>query len=136
MNTDTEKEYAHAEVTNQIIKAFYTVYNSLGYGFLESVYEKALQIELQEAGFRVDPQVPITVHYRGNIVGEFRADLVVNDLVILELKAAKEIEPAFEAQLLNYLKATKIEIGLLLNFGPRPSVRRFVFDNPRKQNLR
>jgi GxxExxY protein len=136
MNTDIEKEYPHADVTERIIKGFYTVYNSLGYGFLESVYEKALQYELQDGGLQVDAQTAIAVHYRGHVVGEFRADLVVNEVVIVELKAAKEMDPAFEAQLLNYLKATKVEIGLLLNFGPRPTVRRFVFDNARKHHLR
>jgi GxxExxY protein len=80
----------------------------------------------------VGAQVPIAVHYRGHVVGDFRADLLVNGLVILELKAAKDLDPAFEAQLLNYLKATKIEVGLLLNFGPRPTARRFAFDNTRK----
>src|SRR5579862_2428267 len=130
MNPDSNSAFAHKELTDRIIKAFYAVYNSLGYRFLESVYEKALLVELQAAGLSVGEQVPIIVSYRGQVVGEFRADLVVNSTILLELKAAKDIDPVFEAQLLNYLKATDIEVGLLLNFGPRPSVKRYVFDNP------
>ncbi len=105
--------------------------NDLGVGFLECVYENALSVALSEAGLKVGRQVPLAVWYRG--VGEFRADMVVNDKVLLELKTAKSIEFAFEKQTLNYLRATSLEVGLILNFGPAPQFRRFVFENPKKE---
>jgi len=119
-------------LTNQIIQAFYVVYNTLGYGFLEKVYENALLLELGKMGLQVDNQLPITVYYHGQSVGEFFADLVVNDLVIVELKAAPTLLNEHEAQLLNYLNATSSEVGLLLNFGPKPQIKRKVFDNQHK----
>ncbi len=123
----------HQEITEKIIRVFYEVYNELGQGFLESVYEKAMMIALSEAGLAVAEQQPITVRFRGEIVGEFRADLLVNNLIIVELKAARTIESAFAAQVLNYLRATDIEIGLLMNFGPQPEFKRFIYDNERKK---
>jgi GxxExxY protein len=125
----------HGEITNQIIKAFYKVYNALGYGFAEKVYENALFIELEEFELKVKQQQPINVFYNGKLVGEYFADLVVEDCVIVELKASESLSPANEAQLLNYLKATKIEVGLLLNFGQKPEHKRKYFTNDRKDLL-
>ncbi|MBT3339209.1 MAG: GxxExxY protein [Anaerolineae bacterium] len=117
----------HQDITSKIISAFYTVYNTLGYGFLEKVYENALIIELEKRGLAVRQQVPIQVYYEGKVVGEYFADLLINDKVIVELKAAKEIVDAHEAQLVNYLKATNIEVGLLLNFGTEAKFKRKIF---------
>ena len=123
----------HADLTEKVIGIFYDVYNELGYGFLESIYECSLAIALQEAGLKVDRQVPIPVWFRGQKVGEFRGDMLIEDSVLLELKSARMLEPAHEAQLLHYLKSTEIEVGLLLNFGQRPQFRRLLFDNARKK---
>ncbi len=122
----------HSGLTEKIIGVFFDVYNELGPGFLESVYEASVEIALDDAGLRVERQVPIPVWFRGRNVGDFRADLLIDGSVILELKAARTLESAHEAQLLNYLRATSIEVGLLLNFGPKPEFKRFVFDNARK----
>ena len=132
MNTD-EHGFKHKELTERIIGAFYDVYNDLGYGFLESVYHNAIFYELRKRSLRVEREVAVPVRYQGILVGEFRADLVVEGAIVLELKAASQLERAHEAQLLNYLKATDCEIGLLLNFGPRAVFRRLIFDNPRKK---
>ncbi|MBL7062618.1 MAG: GxxExxY protein [Anaerolineae bacterium] len=121
------------EITGAIIKAFYTVYNALGYGFLEKVYENALVHELAEQGLRVRQQMPIQVYYDGISVGEYFADLAVEDCVIVELKAAESLRPEHTAQLINYLKATDVEVGLLLNFGPKPAFARKIFTNDRKK---
>jgi len=126
----------HEEITSAIIAAYYAVYNTLGYGFLEKVYENALILELQKRGLTVKQQVPIKVYYGGQVVGEYFADLLVNDLVILELKAAEQIIKAHEAQLVNYLKATDLEVGLILNFGPKAEFKRKIFSNERKQSLK
>ena len=123
----------HADLTEKIIGIFYDFYNELGYGFLESVYEESLVIALREAGLTVDRQVPVPVWFRDHKVGEFRADILVEGSVLLELKSARAIEAAYEAQLLHYLKSTEIEVGLLLNFGSRPQFRRLLFDNERKK---
>ena len=122
----------HQEVTEKVIGVYYEVYNELGHGFLESVYEQAMLIALSEAGLHVARQLPITVHFRGQVVGEFRADIMVNNQVIVEIKAARTIESAYEAQIMHYLRATDVEIGLLMNFGPKPEFKRFIFDNERK----
>jgi GxxExxY protein len=126
MNAD-RANLIHGELTERVIGVFFDVYNTLGHGFLESVYENALAIALSEAGLQVQCQVPISVSFRGRSVGEFRVDLLVADRMIIETKAANTLTPAHEAQLLNYLKATKIPIGLLLNFGPRPQFKRRIF---------
>ncbi|MCB0033379.1 MAG: GxxExxY protein [Anaerolineales bacterium] len=126
------KTHKHSELTHKIIGAFYDVYNELGYGFLEKVYENALVIELRQRGFNVVQQKPIEVNYKDIVVGSYFADVIVNDEVLLELKAAKELKEDHEAQILNYLKATEYEVGLLLNFGPKPSHVRKAFDNYRK----
>ena len=121
----------HKEITSAIISAFYTVYNTLGYGFLEKVYENALVLELEKRGLKVQTQYPIEVYYEGKIVGKYFADLLVSDIVIVELKAAEKLIAAHETQLINYLKATDIEVGLLLNFGKEAKYKRRVFS---KQN--
>jgi GxxExxY protein len=123
----------HAELTELIIGVFYDVYNELGFGFLESVYRKSLQLALREKNLKVEAEVAVPVFFRGINVGDFRADLVVNDCILLELKTAETIIVAHEAQLLNYLRATALEVGLILNFGPKAQVRRLLFDNERKQ---
>lgn len=112
---------------------FYEVYTELGHGFIESVYEKSLAIALREEGFEVLQQIDVPVWFRGVQVGDFSADLLVDQKVIIELKSARAIDPAHVAQLLNYLRATDIEVGLLLNFGPSPELKRLVFENSRKQ---
>lgn len=125
----------HSELTGRIIKAFYTVYNELGYWFNESVYERSLLIELLKTGLNARSQFEIPVFYRGQSVGNYKADIVVNGCVLVELKSASGISKEHEAQLLNYLKATRIEVGLLFNFGPEPQLKRFVLDNHRKGSL-
>lgn len=122
----------HSDVTDQVLNAFYKVHRTLGYGFTEKVYENSLPIELRKAGLHVDQQHEIEVFYDGQSVGTYFADLVVNDCVMIELKAVKQLVEDHDAQLLNYLKATRIEVGLLLNFGPTPEVKRRVYDNERK----
>jgi GxxExxY protein len=129
-------KYLHVDLTERIIAAFYTVYNSLGYGFLEKVYENALAIEMRKAGHEVEQQYPIKVYYDGRVVGEYYADLVVDDAVIVEIKAVRQLPKEHEAQLLNYLKATPYEVGLLLNFGPKPEIKRKAYSNERKPNLK
>jgi len=129
----TEAGLKHADVTEKIIGVFYDVYNELGYGFLECVYEESLVIALYEAGLTANRQIPLPVWFRGQKVGEFRADLLVQNCVLLELKTARSLDTAHEAQLLHYLKSTEIEVGMLLNFGARPQFRRLLFDNERKK---
>jgi GxxExxY protein len=124
--------YKHSDLTSAIINAFYHVYNELGYGFLEKVYENALAHELRKRGFTVAQQAPLQVTYDGIVVGSYFADILVNNSVILELKAADGIAEEHEAQLLNYLKASQIDIGLLLNFGPRPQIKRKIFETARE----
>ncbi len=125
----------HVEITGKVIGAFFKVYNTLGYGFNEKVYENALAIELRKAGLKTVKQQEIVVYYDGEGVGDYRADIIVNDVVIVELKAARELAEEHEAQLLNYLKATTIEVGLLLNFGVKAEHKRKVYDNERKGSL-
>ncbi len=123
----------HADVTEGIIGVFYDAYNELGYGFLECVYEESLVIALTDAGLTANRQIHLPVWFRGHKVGEFRADMLVEHSVLLELKSARSLDPAHEAQLLHYLKSTEIEVGMLLNFGSRPQFRRLLFDNERKK---
>ena len=129
----TQPGLKYADLTAKIIGIFYDVYNELGYGFLESVYEESLVIALRQVGLIVNRQVPIPVWFRNQKVGEFRADVTVEGTVLLELKCAKGLDPAHEAQILHYLKSTDIEIGLLFNFGLKPQFRRLLFDNERKK---
>ena len=119
----------HKETTDKILKGFYNVYNTLGYGFLEKVYENALLLELRSIGLLVEKQVPIKVYFKEQQVGEYYADLIVEDNVIVELKAAEGLCEEHEFQLINYLKATDIEVGLLLNFGKKPQFKRRIFTN-------
>lgn len=119
----------HRELTQSVLKHFYDVYNELGYGFLERVYQNALYYELKDNGFKVEAQKKIKVYYKKVEVGEYYADIVVNDLVILELKAQDYLVEENEFQLLNYLKSTNCEVGLLLNFGKKPEFIRKVFQN-------
>jgi GxxExxY protein len=123
-----ESKLQHADATEKIIGAAFAVYSELGYGFLESVYQKAIQVELHQAGLKCEIECPITVKYRNIIVGDFRADLFVNDVVIVELKTAKNYNAEDEPQLLNELKATGIKVGLLINFGrTKVEFKRMVF---------
>ncbi len=124
------------DLSNKIIKAFYTVYNKLGYGFLEKVYENSMMIELEKFGFNCRNQFPIKVYYEKMKVGIYYADIIVNDSIILELKAAENLCEEHEIQLINYLKATSIEVGLLLNFGKQPQFKRKIFTNNRKISIR
>jgi GxxExxY protein len=126
------RSYRHVELTRKIIGVFLQVYGELGYGFLESVYRSAMAIALSEAGLEVEPEVKLHARFRGRFVGTFRADLLVEGTVLVELKAARAIDSAHIAQLLNYLRCTVVEVGLILNFGPTPKVRRLVFANHRK----
>jgi GxxExxY protein len=126
MNAD-QQGLLHGELTDRVLRAFFDVYTQLGHGFLESVYEAALTIALNESGLKAERQVPISVRFRGRCIGEYRADLVVEDLLILEIKAQAALSPINEAQLLNYLKATGMQVGLLLNFGPKPQFKRRIF---------
>ena len=121
----------HKELTDKILSAFFDVYNELGYGFLEKVYQNSLYLELKARGFNVEAKKQIRVYYKGHEVGEYYADLVVEELVILELKAANSMVVEFENQLINYLRGTDLEVGLILNFGKRPEFIRKVYENKR-----
>lgn len=129
----SEENYLHKEITQKIIKAFYNVYNSLGFGFLEKVYENALKIELQEMGLLVEQQKHIKVFYKTLEVGDYFADLLIENLIIIELKAAESICEEHEAQLLNYLRATDKELGFLFNFGKKAEFKRKIFTNDQKK---
>jgi len=124
--------YKHSELPDLIIGVFYDVYNEMGFGFLESVYRNALQLALQDKGLAVEAEVSVSVFFRSRNVGDFPADLIVNKCILLELKTADAIAAAHEAQVLNYLRATSLELALILNFGPKPQVRRLLLDNRRK----
>lgn len=129
MNADLK----YFALTQQIIGVYYEVYNELGMGFLESVYQKSLALALDSAGLKVCSGIDIPVWFRGHRVGQFEGDLLVEQCVLLELKAARALSSAHLAQLLNYLRATDIEVGLLLNFGPKPEFKRVAYDNSRKR---
>ncbi|MCU0454395.1 MAG: GxxExxY protein [Bacteroidetes bacterium] len=128
--------YLHEQLTERVIRCFYEVYNELGYGFLEKVYEQSLMIRLRECELPAVRQMPISVQYHGYIVGNYAADILVDQKVIVEIKAVEHLVVDHEYQLINYLRATDVEVGLLLNFGPKPEVRRKVFANERKSGLR
>ncbi|WP_026841101.1 GxxExxY protein [Citrifermentans bremense] len=119
----------HESITDKILNAFYNVYNTLGFGFLEKVYENALTIELTKLGLEVKQQIQVPVYYDGILVGDYFADVLVQDVIILELKAAEAIRNEHYAQLTNYLKASNKEVGLLLNFGKKPEFKRIIFTN-------
>lgn len=135
MDAVQEFQGLHADLTGKIIGLFYAVARDLGYGFLESVYRRSLLLALREAGFHAEEEVAINVVYRGQLVGKFYADIVVNGLIVLELKAADEITKLFEAQLLHYLRSSMMEVGLVLAFGNRPQFSRVQMTNNRKPNL-
>ena len=139
-NTDTAASGAgagllHRAITDRVLGGFFRVYRELGAGFLEAVYARSLAIELIEIGLELGSEVPVSVCYRGREVGFFRADLVVAGRVLVELKAAERLVAAHEQQVINYLNATQLEVALLLNFGPRPTFRRFVLTNNNKHHL-
>ena len=125
----------HADLTEAVIECFYEVYKTLGYGFLEKVYENSLRITLRERGFNVEQQAPVRVRYRDQEVGRYFADLLINDLVIVEVKSVIRLAAEHEAQLLNYLKATGLEVGLLMNFGPKPEFKRKVFETAKSPDF-
>ena len=131
MNTDY-KDSKYKELTEKIIGIFYKVYNNLGYGFLENVYENAMVLDFKKENIPAVSQYAIKVLYEDEIVGKYFADILVDGKVIVEIKAARNLALENEAQLLNYLKATDKEVGLLLNFGPKPELKRKIFDNFRK----
>jgi GxxExxY protein len=124
----------HKELTHNIIRVFYGVYNELGHGFLESVYQRSLGLALESAGLKIRSQVKIPVWFRRQRVGQFEGDMLVEDSVLLELKVARCLDLAHQAQLLNYLRATDVEVGLLLNFGLKPEFKRLILDNASKTN--
>jgi len=124
-----------AELTDQIINVYYTVYNALGYGFLEKVYETAMLQEFERRGLQVEQQRNIEVYFSGKLVGDYYADLVVENRVILEIKSAEAMHDSFVAQLQNYLRATVCEIGFVFNFGKKPEFERRYFSNRRKKHL-
>ena len=126
-------QLAHEEVTEKIIGVFYDVYNELGHGFLEAVYREAMLVALRQAGLEVEKEVLLPVYFRGVTVGEYRADLVVDKKVIVELKTARAIDATHEAQTLHYLKSTDMEIALLFNFGVKAQFRRLIFSNQNKK---
>lgn len=128
--------FKHSEITGKILKAFFNVYNAIGYGFYEKVYENALSIELKKLNLKCENQRPVNVYYEGNIVGAYFADIIVEDKVIVELKAVDLIIEEHEIQLVNYLRATEMEVGLLLNFGTDPQYKRKVLSNEFKKHLR
>lgn len=123
----------HRDLTQKIIGVFYEVYNELGHGFLESVYETAFEIALTSKGLTVFRQIEVPVWFRGRKIGDFTADMLVEKSVLLEPKGGRALDAAHEAQLLNYLRATEIEVGMLLSFGLKPELKRLAYDNARKQ---
>jgi GxxExxY protein len=123
----------HSHITQCVLRVFYDVYNELGPGFLESVYQAAFGLALTQSGLQVASEVSLPVYFRGHVVGDFRADIIVNGSVLLELKAQQTLDKIHEAQVLNYLRATPIEVALLLNFGPKPQFKRFLLDNHEKK---
>jgi GxxExxY protein len=125
----------NVEVTERIIGIFYEVYNELGYGFLESVYREAMRVALVQAGLQVATEVPVPVHFRGNVIGIFRADLIVNQSVLVELKTCDGLASQHDSQTLHYLRATEIETALLMNFGTQPKFKRLTMDNERKKSV-
>jgi GxxExxY protein len=136
VKTINSQNLKHKDITDKILHAFFKiVYPALGFGFLEKVYENAMVIAFRQMGLKVEQQVKIVVYFAGQVVGEYSADLVVEGCVIIELKAVQNLLEEHEAQLLNYLRATQYEVGLLLNFGPQPRFRRKVFDNERKSTI-
>ena len=132
LNNNSNDNLLHKEITDIIIACFYRVYNDLGYGFLERVYQNALYFALIDEGLQCETEKSIKVYHNGRVVGDYRADLLVENCVLLEIKTSEELSDANEKQLINYLKATDFEVGLLLNFGKKPQLRRKIFTNNNK----
>jgi GxxExxY protein len=132
INADNRR-YRHEALTQKIIGVFYEVYNELGFGFLESVYREAMAMALRAHGLRVEKEFALLARFRGQVVGEFKVDLLVNGSVLVELKAVRSLDPSHQAQTLNYLRAGVLEVALLLNFGPQAQVKRLAFANERKR---
>ena len=129
-----DSKLLHSELTEKILGVYYDAYNEIGHGFLESAYNNCMLFALTNAGISVRREVPVPVYFRGQNVGQFKADLVVNNSVLIELKAVQNLDRSHEAQVMNYLRATELEAGLLLNFGsPKPQFRRIVFENSNKK---
>jgi GxxExxY protein len=126
----------HKKITEDILKVYFEVYNQLGYGFLEKVHQNAMYFELRSLGYKVEAQKPIKVYLKNQLIGEYFADLLIDDKVIIELKACELLMNVHIAQLMNYLKATKMEVGLLLNFGEKAEFKRIIYTNDRKINLK
>ena len=126
------ENYKHTDISEKILKAFFNVYNKLGFGFLEKVYENAMLIELRKLGLKAEKQIPIKVYYEEIQIGDYYADIIVENKIIIELKAVENICTEHEVQLVNYLKATDIEVGLLLNFGVKPQYKRRVLTDEYK----
>ncbi len=131
-----QNELKHDALTEKLIGIFYRIYNELGHGFLESVYEQAFSVALADSGIFFQRQIAVPVWSRGQKIGDSRADLLIEEKVIIELKTGRDVDPAWEKQLLNYLRATQIEVGLLFNFGPSAQFKRYVFENERKNPRR
>lgn len=127
-------ELLHKKITEDIIKVYYEIYNELGFGFLEKVYQNSMYFELKSRGYKVEAQKPIKVYFKNELVGEYYADLLIEDKIIIELKACEILIDAHIAQLMNYLKATEMEVGLLLNFGKEAEFKRLIYTNDRKRN--
>lgn len=130
--SSNERSLLHGAMTKQILGVFYQVHRELGFGFLESIYAGGMACALSDAGLSVRREVPIEVFFRGRRLGRFKADLVVESSVLLEIKASALLDPNAEVQLLNYLRASRVEVGLLLHFGPKPSFKRLIYTNERK----
>lgn len=126
----------HKSITDTILKVYYEVYNELGYGFLEKVYQNAMYFELKSLGYKVEAQKQIKVYFKKQLIGEYYSDLLVEEKVIVELKATELLMNVHVAQIMNYLKATPIEVGMLLNFGEEPEFKRLIYTNDRKINLK
>jgi len=135
LETPKKFEGKHSDLTGKILGAFFQVHKDMGFGFSEKVYEAALEVTLLEIGLVPERQKEILVYYHGVVVGEYKADMIVNGVVLLELKSVEKLIDAHDAQMLNYLKSTEIEVGLLLNFGRQAEFHRKIFDNSRKGSL-
>jgi GxxExxY protein len=127
-----DPNYPHSELTRDVIAGFYRTYDALGFGFLESVYRRALSAELRLAGLRVDREVPFELFHLGECIGRYRADLIVEKTLIVEVKSGPLLDPEAIPQLLNYLNVTRLPLGLALFFGPKPKVKRVIRDSTRE----
>lgn len=128
----TTDELLYRELCQSVIGVFYQVFNELGSGFLEAAYRKAMHIALEQSAIACRREVPTSVIFRGHVVGDYRIDLVVNDLIVIECKAVEKIAPVHIAQLINYLRATNYQIGFVFNFGPTPTFKRVVLESRRR----